>query len=314
MRCYSMEKRRSPFWLFPNLLSIDAPLVAVAWMWMLAQALRVEYIPLTSWWVLPLSIWCVYVLDRLIDNWTHPEVRQASPRHRFHWRWRWIFLIGSVSAAGLCMYEALYVLPRSMFSAGLVLMVLCVAYFALAWFRTEEVPYVKNFLAGMIFAMGVGIPVNAANASLLVADFNDIIFAFRNTGLVDAIWNFGLMILRTLMVIFYHCREVWVFGALCMMNITAIDLWERADAAESEEKAYSHEATLTLGLVVLAAGGLFFAALYADEYSKPFFYAVMVAAASLQVINHYRDRFSLNAQRVLADVALLVPLPVFLVA
>ena len=309
-----MEKRRSPFWLFPNLLSIDAPLVAVAWMWMLAQALRVEYIPLTSWWVLPLSIWCVYVLDRLIDNWTHPEVRQASPRHRFHWRWRWIFLIGSVSAAGLCMYEALYVLPRSMFSAGLVLMVLCVAYFALAWFRTEEVPYVKNFLAGMIFAMGVGIPVNAANASLLVADFNDIIFAFRNTGLVDAIWNFGLMILRTLMVIFYHCREVWVFGALCMMNITAIDLWERADAAESEEKAYSHEATLTLGLVVLAAGGLFFAALYADEYSKPFFYAVMVAAASLQVINHYRDRFSLNAQRVLADVALLVPLPVFLVA
>ena len=40
-----MEKHRSPFWLLPNLLSIDAPLVAVAWMWMLAQALRVEYIP-----------------------------------------------------------------------------------------------------------------------------------------------------------------------------------------------------------------------------------------------------------------------------
>ena len=177
MRCCFMEKRRSPIWLLPNLLSLDAPLVAVAWMWMLAQALRVEYIPLTSWWVLPLSVWCVYVLDRIIDNWVSPEVRKSSPRHSFHWRWRWPLLVASIAAAALCMYEALYVLPRSMFSAGLVLMVLCVLYFALAWVRTGEVPYVKNFLAGMIFAMGVGIPVNAANASLLVADFNDVIYA-----------------------------------------------------------------------------------------------------------------------------------------
>lgn len=309
-----MEKHRSPFWLLPNLLSIDAPLVAVAWMWMLAQALRVEYIPMTVWWVLPLSIWCVYVLDRLIDNWGNKDVRASSPRHRFHWRWRWPLLLGSVSAAALCMYEALYVLPRAIFSAGLVLMVLCGFYFTLAWFRTNEVPYVKNFLAGMIFAMGVGIPVNAANASLLVANFNDVIFAYKNTGLMDAVWNFGLMMLITLKVVFYHCREVWVFGALCMMNITAIDLWERAATADSEETAYSHEATLTLGLIVIAGGSLLFAAMYADEYSKPFFYAVMVAAAGLQVINHYRDRFSLNAQRVLADVALILPLPVFLVA
>jgi len=195
-----------------------------------------------------------------------------------------------------------------------VLMVLCGIYFLLAWFRSREVPYVKNFLAGMIFAMGVGIPVNAANASLLVTDLNDVIYAFRHTGLVDAIWNFGLMVLRTLVVIFYHCREVWVFGALCMMNITAIDLWERADQAENEEDAYSHEATLTLGLIILAGGSLVFAAMYADQYSKPFFYSVMVSAAALQLINHYRDRFSMNAQRVLADVALLVPLPIFLVA
>lgn len=309
-----MEKSRPPLWLLPNLLSVDAPLVALAWMWMLARALRVEYIPSTSWWVLPLAIWCVYVLDRLIDSWTFPGVRDASARHRFHWRWRWVLLTLSVAAAALCMYEALYVLPRSVFSAGLVLMVLCGVYFALARFRSSDVPYVKNFLAGMIFAMGVGIPVNAANASLLVADFNDVIYAYRNTGMVDAVWNFGLMMLRTLSVVFYHCREVWVFGALCMMNITAIDLWERAAVAETEEAAYSHEATLTLGLVVLAGGCLIFAAMYADQYSKPFFYSVMVSAAALQAVNHYRDRFSLNAQRVLADVALLLPLPVFLVA
>jgi len=37
----------------------------------------------------------------------------------------------------------------------------------------------------------------------------------------------------------------------------------------------------------------------------------MVAAAVLQGVNRYRERFSLSAQRVLADVALLVPVPLF---
>lgn len=315
-----MEKdhTRTPYWLLPNLLSLDAPLVALAWMWMLAQALRVEYVHPAAWYVLPASIWCVYVLDRVIDGWLHPAVRNMSPRHAFHWRWRWVLLVLVFVSGGACLYEAMYVLPRSMFSAGLVAILLSGVYFLTVFFqgraRGREVPFMKNFLAGMIFAMGVGIPVNAANASLLVTDFNDVLYAFKNTGMVDAVWNFGLMVIRTLSVIFLQCREMLIFGLLCMMNITAIDLWERAEAAIDEETAYGHEATLTFGLIVLAGGALVFAAMYADEYSKPFYYAVMVAAAVLQGVNHYRDRFSPNAQRVLADVALLLPLPVFLVA
>jgi hypothetical protein len=308
-----MEKRHTPLWLLPNLLSLDAPLVAVAWMWMLSQALRVEYVHPAAWWVLAASIWTIYVLDRLLDGWLSPETRKGSPRHIFHWRWRWPLLVMALLVGLSCLQQALYVLPRSMFSAGLVAVLMCVVYFVTAMFQGPDVPYVKNMLAGMIFAMGVGIPVNAANASLLVTDFNDVLYAFAHTGLVDAIWNFGLMVLRTLAVIFHQCRDMLIFALLCMMNITAIDLWERAEAATDEETAYAHEATLTLGLIILAGGSLVFAVMYADEYSKPFYYAVMVAAAVLQGVNHYRERFSPNAQRVLADVALLVPLPVFLV-
>ena len=315
-----MGKKRLPLWLVPNLLSLDAPVVAVAWMWMLAQALRVEYVHPSAWWVLPVSVWCVYVLDRVIDAWGHPAIDESSPRHQFHWKLRWPLTIVTLTAGITCLYQSLYVLPRSMFSAGLVAMAMCVIYFVLAFFQGREVPYVKNFLAGMIFAMGVGIPVNAANASLLVSDFNDVIYAFNNpeaVGLVqklwDATWNFGLMSLRTLFVIFNQCREILIFGLLCMMNITAIDLWERAESAVDEETALAQESTLTLGLIVLSGGSLVFAALYADEYSKPFYYAVMVAAAVLQGVNHYRERFSPSAQRVLADVAMLVPLPLFFV-
>lgn len=304
---------KAPLWLWPNLLSLDAPLVAVAWMWMLAEALRVEYIQPSIWWVLPLAIWCVYVADRLLDAWTRPGVRESSPRHVFHWRWRWPLLAGVVAGFCVCTYQALYVLPRSIFSAGLVAVMLCLVYFALAVLRGRGIPYAKNFLAGMIFAMGVGIPVNAASSALLITDLNEVLYALRNTGLGDALWNLGGMVIKTLVLVFLYCREVWVFGLLCMMNITAIDLWERAEAEPDEALAYSHEATLTLGLIVLAGGSLLFAAMKADEYSKPYFYAVMVAAALLQVINHYRERFSMNALRVLADVALLVPLPIFLV-
>jgi len=315
-----MNKQRIPLWLIPNLLSLDAPLVAVAWMWMLARALRVEYVHAAAWWVLPVSVWCVYVFDRVVDAWRNPELRYTSSRHAFHWRWRWGFIFLFLVASITCVYQSMWVLPRSMFSAGLVAVTMCGVYFLMSMFRGSDVPYMKNFLAGMIFAMGVGIPVNASNASLLVSDFNDVIYAFNNPEAIglfqklwDAVWNFGLMSLTTLVVIFHQCREVLIFGLLCMMNITAIDLWERADAAPDEETAYAQEVTLTFGLIVLSGGCLVFAALYADEYSKPFYYAIMIAAALLQGVNHFRAMFSPSAQRVLADVALLVPLPLFLV-
>ena len=153
-----MNNRRNPLWLLPNLLSLDAPLVGLAWMWMLVRSLRVDYMQTAAWFVLPGAIWCVYVLDRLIDSWLRPEQRQSSPRHIFHWRWRWPMLLGVVIVAAVCIYESLFVLSRSMLSAGLVAAVLCVFYFLLASFQTGKIPYVKNLLAGMIFAMGVAIP------------------------------------------------------------------------------------------------------------------------------------------------------------
>jgi hypothetical protein len=307
-----MSERRNPIWLLPNLLSLDAPLVGLVWMWMLVRALRVDYMQSAAWFILPAAIWCVYVLDRLIDSWLRPEQRQSSPRHIFHWRWRWPFLIAVVVVAIVCAYQALFELSRSMLSAGMVAAVLCVFYFLMASFQSKQIPYFKNLLAGMIFAMGVGIPVNAANASLLVTDLNDIVYAFNHMGWLDAGWNFLKMVISTLIVIFYESREIWVFGLLCMLNITAIDLWERASVVEDDEVASSHEQNLTLGLIVLAGGALLFAVMFADQYTKPFFYAIMVAAAVLQGINHYRERLSMNSLRVLADVALLVPIPIFL--
>jgi hypothetical protein len=44
---------------------------------------------------------------------------------------------------------------------------------------------------------------------------------------------------------------------------------------------------------------------------KAFFYAIMVGAGLHWGINQLRNRFSLDTLRVLADVAMLLPLPLF---
>ena len=71
------------------------------------------------------------------------------------------------------------------------------------------------------------------------------------------------------------------------------------------------ETLLTLLLILLAGFSLVLAAFWADAYRRPFFYAVMVAAGSLQLLNRGREQFSLDALRVLADLAMLLPVPVY---
>ena len=50
------------------------------------------------------------------------------------------------------------------------------------------------------------------------------------------------------------------------------------------------------------------------QSSRPFFYAVLTSSALLYILNRRRAEFPLDALRVLADVAMLVPLLVFLAA
>jgi len=65
---------------------------------------------------------------------------------------------------------------------------------------------------------------------------------------------------------------------------------------------------LGTGLLILAAFALYLAAFKLSDYELPLCYVVMIAAALLQLINKSRSRFYLDAQRVLADLAMIIPL------
>src|ERR1700743_2499077 len=68
-----------PIWLYPQVLSLDAPLVAASWQWLFAKSFHVTLSP----FVLGLTaacVWMIYIADHVLD------VRGGlvcSTRHRF---------------------------------------------------------------------------------------------------------------------------------------------------------------------------------------------------------------------------------------
>ena len=109
----------------------------------------------------------------------------------------------------------------------------------------------------------------------------------------------------------FFSREFICFAVLCVLNISAIDLWEHASRSADLEIRASDELALTLPLTLLGGAALLYALLDDQQSTRPFFYAVLTGSALLYILNRTRSRFSMDGLRVLADVALLVPVLVF---
>lgn len=291
-----MPDRRAPFWLWPNLLSLDAPLVAVAWLFMFARAWRVDFHPWHAYAALGLTVWIIYVVDRLLDvKMRDPEDPSLGLRHYYHAKHWKVFTAGVAVAIASVLWLTLKYLPFEVIRYSIPIVVLVGCFFALVILvpTSREIPYLRNILAGMVFGMGT-----ALAAHIYVA--------------TEPFWEM------------MKSREVISFGVLCVLNISAIHLWEHSRRSDDPEVRATDELSLTLPLILLGAAALWFA--YRDNpgifeatiegrgsLTRPFFYGILISAALLQVINRTRDRFSMDALRSLADAAMIAPLPVFLV-
>ena len=97
-------------------------------------------------------------------------------------------------------------------------------------------------------------------------------------------------------------------------------MWQHAAHSPDLEIKASDELALTLPLLLLGGVSLVFAVLAEDQAAaqvfspRPFYYAILTGSALLYILNRNRSRFSPDALRVLADVALLVPVLVFAAA
>ena len=302
--------------MLPNLLSLDAPLVAVVWMWILAKSMRVVYVDNNAYWLLGGAVWSIYVLDRILDvKRFQGPVEEMSTRHHFHWKYWKILLPTVVGVVVFCSYSAFSIASAALLTAGIAGIGMVILYILARTIDKGEVAYVKNFIAAMTFAFGVAAPIVVESVELPMGIYDLWCHFTANSeanfllALRHGVVNFFLMTVSTVGIVFASSALPFLFGLLCFLNITGIDLWEKSRRSSLDEEKEACEALLGTGLLILAAFAVYLAAYKLSEYERPLCYVVMVAAALMHLINKNRSIFYLDAQRVLADCTLILPLP-----
>ncbi|MFZ9941757.1 MAG: hypothetical protein ACO3F7_06360 [Luteolibacter sp.] len=279
------DESRKPLWLLPNLLSLDAPLVAIAWLHVFVKTWRLGYMPWEAYLVLGLTVWAVYIADRLLDvSILGSNSPKLSIRHQFHQQHRKFFTTALVISS--CIVVALVIsrMPMSIYVKFLLGGLLVAGFFGLSMLASQdeqEIPHAKNIIAGFGFAFGT-----AMFAQLYRTGFD--------------LWEM------------IGSREFLSFAALCVLNISAIDIWEHANRSPDRETKASDELSLTLPLTILAATALASALIDRSEANRPFFYSILTGTALLYMLNRMRPNLSMDSMRVLADVAMLAPVLLFM--
>ncbi len=265
------------WWLWPHVLSLDAPLVAVVWQWGWASAAHVR-LPWPAPCVLGLGVWLIYLTDRLVDAIRAVPGDPVSLRHTFHSRWRRPLSVLAVAVAGVLAILSPCLLTRAEFRHGLILLAVALAYFWLVhgggsreW--TRHLP--KEAAVGAMFAVGTAF------------------FPWSQAG-VGSPWT---------------VLAVTLFGGLCFCNCALITVWEaHAQDVRNPASLLNAYPRLTarlrpccFALAAASAGGWRLS-------GSAIFLPLAASALLLGLLDQQSKRFTLNVLRVLADAALLSPL------
>ncbi len=268
---------RAPWWLWPNLVGLDAPVVAVAWLGAFTVAFSAP-VKLPHYLVLFFCVWCLYTADRLLDA---AKLRAGDPapglrthRHAFMRRHARLFAVLWFFVAFIGGLLALNQLERPVVGAGLIVAVGAVAYFLtfVAPLGGKRPLPGKELAGGILFAAGTTVPVFADYA-----------------GELPVVPPFA------------------IFAGLCALNLLMIASHE-GDLPGG--RGFSRLlVALGVGVALMAAGlALFGTTVESAPSLRPLYFVQALAAAALVILQSARSATSREAFRLLADVALLTPL------
>jgi hypothetical protein len=206
------------FWLWPNLLSLDAPAIAMLWQTAFARCLRVR-VPPTTTIALGMTVWVLYVADRVLDSLTAPAELTATARHRFYRRNRTSASLYAVAMAIATAWLGLTSLPSAVLRDYLALAFGVFLYFvtvhaAPARFRSH---WPKELAVAIFFAIGVCLPVWTGSPKPQVE------------------W-----------------AVFTAFALLLSMNVLGIELWERDSPTDAKPALLIACAALTLVCAIAA--------------------------------------------------------------
>jgi len=277
---------RIPFWLWPNVLALDAALVAVAWQHFFVKALGIRVIPPQQYFVLGLVVWVIYSADRIVDAVKLSKPETASHRHRFYRRH--IRSMAAMTALGgaLAVYGVLTMLPERIIMPGMALACLVVLYFVHR--------------------------INVRGPLLLVFPkevFSGFVFAFGTT-LIGFTWTSEIPEA-------FASPAVLCFGALCALNCLGISVWEREEDAGNDPNAIAQMLPGSVHvfpkLAAFVALGLVGAAVVLrSTQAFPLLLASATGAVLITVLAFRAASLKPTTLRVLADVAVLLPALVYL--
>jgi hypothetical protein len=185
--------RRVPPLLWLNLVCLDAPLVAVSWLWLFARTFG---IPLQAGNVIALFLtaWLIYLADRFADATSLKPDLPRSLRQDFCLRHREIWIATVALVAGFDVYVIWQTTARQTFLVGAIVGLLAVVYF------------VVNHPLGLIWR---GLPAKEmAIGTLFAAGTVVALLPHLPSGPTFAV-------------------AVLAFAALCSLNCISIAGWER---------------------------------------------------------------------------------------
>lgn len=269
----SPKQRVSPLvWL--NAVCLDAPVVAVSWLWLFARTFDVALAP-AGVAALFLTAWLIYLADRFGDTRAADLCRATSHRQRFCLKHRrlWLVLIGIVALADVAVVV-------TQLGSGVLILGAVVAAPAIAYLLTNQlrpgawrILPAKEITIGILFAAGALVPI-------------------------------GLHLPRAALL-------PWcLFAALCALNCVCIATWERwLDDAQQRvsiatvfPRVVAAVAPAVFGLAVVA-----FALGRVSAVARPVYLCVGVSAALLALVHLFRRRIQNDVRSALADLVLLTP-------
>jgi hypothetical protein len=166
------QQVKAKWWQWPNILSIDAALVAVTWQWIFAESAGASLSSACTW-VLGASVWLTYMADRLFDVRRRDNEQLLSHRHQFakaHQPILW--LVWSVLLVSVVLIAFTGLNTRQLLQ-GFVLLAACLTYTFLNQ-RLSKRFFPKEILVAVIFAGGVVIFIETNFSLIAITSFTAI--------------------------------------------------------------------------------------------------------------------------------------------
>ncbi len=316
---------RTPVWLWPHVLSLEAPAVAMLWLAALARVNDLRLMP----GVLPglgLAVWLIYLMDRVLDTCGVP-VQALSMRHQFYRRFRWPLLLG-VIPAGLAVlaWLGLWVVPAGLLGHSLAQVLPIGLYLVLysvkgsharRWILQGGMLLLLLFVNMLPVPMGVRLAVSLliAGVTLLAVSMRwheRIDQLFRKEVAAGLLFALGCTTWTRFHILGSDGPEIWMepilLGLLFVSNLALITVRE----ALPGEVGGSTQGTARSAILI---SSLALVAIHYEWLSSsllPLTCAVLGGSIGLEILWQKGRRMSAEAFRVWADVVVALPALVLL--